>query len=67
MEKVRSDLEIEVSTKEQELTKLKEDIEELKRDVESEKREKEKLHETLQQQFQEEKDQIVKVRVLVSG
>ena len=50
-----------MSTKEQELTKLKENIEELKQNVESEKREKEKLHETLQQQFQEEKDQIVKV------
>ena len=50
-----------MSTKEQEVAKLKENIEELKRNVESEQREKEKLHETLQQQYQEEKDQIVEV------
>ena len=61
MDKVRSDLEIEVAAKEQEVIKLKENIEELEQNIVALKREKERLHETLQQQFQEEKDQIVKV------
>ncbi len=62
LEKVRSDLEIEVAAKEQETTKVKEELEELQKKMETVKQEKEKLHETLQQKFQEEKDQIVKVQ-----
>ncbi len=62
LEKVRSDMELEAAAREQELATLREEAEELRRNAEAARREQEKLRETLQTQFQAEKDQIVKVR-----